>query len=281
MTSETTRIPITLREFFRKPYVFLLYLSGVCFSTYLSLEFSNLQNPELQPWFLSLTTATFGSYLTAIVVDKSFRDKEHRERERVRRTALRRLQAPLNRHLSLLAGWYVAASDEESFDKPDSLRTLLEDDFPETVMYLDFESSAPTTNPDQDWLNYSANQLLSFNQEIDEVLAKYGVYLDSDMVESLELVANSTMSSAIISCERTRPEIRRWREETEIDRPSSGNHLSLVLNEQVEDHVENVLRLMQHYENRELEFELSGTSPLNESMTPSVGSARLEVMIQK
>jgi hypothetical protein len=258
----------------------LLLLSVVSFSIYLSLEFAYQAIPEIQPWLLSFTTATFGSYLTAIVVDKSFRDKERREQERIRTTALRRLEAPLNAHLSLLAGWYVTASAKETLNEPDSFRSLLEDDFTETVTHFDFLAEAPATAPNQDWLDYSAHELQNFNQEIERVLAKHGAYLDSETIEILEQLADSTVSSIVISRAKTRPEIQRWRTERGIDSTEVGEHLALVINEQVEEHVENVLRLMQHYEERGLKFKSTGTSPLSDSIAPSVESARLDISIE-
>lgn len=273
----------SLREFFRQPYVNLLYASVVNLSLYLFLELSPLEIPEIQSWFLSLTTATVGSYLTAIAVDKSFRDKERRERERIRTTALESLRTPLKSHLSLLAGWYVAASVEGTLDEPDSFRTLLEEgDFTETVQYLDFGGEVPTTTPDQDWLNYSANELLMFNQEIDEALTKHGAFLDPEIIESLELIADSTMSSVIISGERNKPGIQRWKERNEVKRDAgSGNHFSVVLNEQVEEHVENVLTLIEHYEERGFQFTSLERSPSEDSVLPSVESARLNITLEQ
>lgn len=271
-----------LQELFRRPYVWLLCLSVFWFSLYL---FAKLYFPiisEAKPWFLRLTTATFGSYLTAVVVDRSFRNKERRERERINHTALKRFQDVLNGHLCLLAEWYIASSDIESFEKPNSMRKLLEDDFIEVVENLDFEADAPTTHPNQDWLNYSAKKLLFFNNEINNFIMKHGEYLDSDTIEILESVANSTMSSAIIQKEKTRPEIQRIRKNSDIDWEEKPTELLLLsLNSHVETHVDDILDLIDRYEERGFDVHSFEPNAFSDDVAPSIGSARAEVKYVK
>ncbi|MFB6233766.1 MAG: hypothetical protein ABEH81_06455 [Halopenitus sp.] len=152
-----------ISDFFEWPYVVLLAISGVCFIIYtVSIVF--LDNQDIATWFSRLTAATLGSYLTAVVVDKSFRKQERKEKERVKNIALQELRSPLHEHLNLLAKWYTASRAERPEEMPSSWKEFLQNDFPETIENMDFSASAPAVK-EQNWLTYSMSEVQEFKQK--------------------------------------------------------------------------------------------------------------------
>lgn len=267
-----------IRGFLQWPYVGLLVLCAAWFAIYL-LSVLYLQNQELQTWTSRLTAATLGSYLTAILVDKSFRDKERREEARIRNTALEELRIPLNAHLSHLTHWYTASLSEQSDEFPSSWLEFLESDYVETVQKLDFSSSTPSTDENKIWLAYSSEHMREFRNDVNSVTTKYSHAMDSEMVHTLQELATSQMMSTIINMHKALPEIERL--EGKKHAKDIAEELGLVINDDVEDHISNLISLIEYYDEPDAPdiAPFEGTSLHRDDVVPEIGSARLDVEI--
>jgi hypothetical protein len=256
----------------------LLVLCAAWFAIYL-FSFLYLQNQELQTWTSRLTAATLGSYLTAILVDKSFRDKERREEVRIRNTALEELRIPLNAHLNHLTSWYTASLSEQPDEISSSWMEFLNSDYVDTVQKLDFSSSTHTTDENKIGLAYSSEHMKEFQNDVNSVATKYSHAMDSEMVHTLQELATSQMVSTIINMHRALPEIERL--EGKKHAKDITGELALVINDDVEDHISNLMSLIEYYDESDAPdiAPFEGTSLHSANVAPQIGSARLDLEI--
>lgn len=259
---------------FQWPYRLLLAISVISFIIYLA-SFVLLNNQHIRTWFSRLTAATFGSYLTAIVVDYSFREQERKEKERIKNIALQEFRSPLAAHLNLLTKWYTASRSEKPEEMPSSWGELFQDDFPETIENLDFSASAPAVKK-QNWLAYSMDETQEFKQQINGISTKYGYTMDSDMTASFQRLENSMLFETLLGGGQKVRQMkeRSGPEHVEKETKKMGGFVS----DSIESHIDHLSEIMAYYEDSNAPdlppFE--NTSIHNSNYAPAIGSARLD-----
>lgn len=127
--SDETDVP----QFLQPPYVYLLLLTATFILLYGYNIYCWPSIQATQPLLSGLSATVFGSYLVVLLVDRVFRQQEQERKDRIRQIALERLRKPVNRHLSLLAGWYIAASLDKPDNPPESYEELFAGEFAGTV----------------------------------------------------------------------------------------------------------------------------------------------------
>ena len=149
-------------------------------------------------WFedfsLNLGTELIGVLISVLFIDLVVSRHERAEKLKLRKIALRQLRIPMQRHLNLLFGIYkasVAQEPEQKFDKPESL--FCEDYFTQ-IAYFDFSKEAPVV-PKQQWMQYIQKEVKNFNDSLSRTLEKYAIYLDSEVIDLLEKMINSSFLS--------------------------------------------------------------------------------------
>ena len=264
------------KGFFRFPYVSLLIISGLFLLLYLVVTFRFPNAGRIQGWLSRLTVATLTSYLTAIFVEKSFRDEQRREKERRKSAALRHFQLGLNLHLFHLANMYTASLPERPDSLPKSWEELFSDDFVDTVSHLDYSAQSPTYVDDEDWLLYTAEELDSFHGFVEGTINKYGTDVDSAMIETLQSLSGTSLYSLIIPISRrySPPEALA----NNSERKSAAKQVGPASSESVKEHIENVKDMIKLYHGEDTPdiLHIEATSIYTEEIKPFVGSARLD-----
>jgi len=274
-----------ISEIVRFPYGGLLLISSLFFILYVISVYSGISD-NFEAWFSRLTAATFGSYLTAIVVDRSFRRREQKELERIENSALRELKEPINGHLKVLCTWYTSSLGQRPEKIPSTWEELFEGEFEDQVVYLDFSGDSPTTNDDVDMMMYSAHKFKEFSESIDLVLWKYSHGMESDLVEKLESLSNSELIDSVVHVQDSRKEFRRLdgkdREKALIQFYSTSIHNSAG------EHLDDLTYILNKYDEVDniniAEFE--GTSIHRDDVDPEIGNAKLnekvaEMLLEK
>jgi len=262
--------------FFRFPYVSLLILSGLFLILYLIVLIKYPNAGRIQSWLSRLTVATLTSYLTAIFVEKSFRDEQKREKERTRSVALRHFRVGLNLHLFHLANMYTASLPERPDLLPKSWEELLSEDFIDAVSYLDYSAQSPTYEDDEDWLQYTAEELDGFHDFIEETINKYGSDMDSDMIGTFQALSGSRLYGQIIPVSKrySPPEALA----NESERMDAAKQIGPASKESVREHIERVKDVIMLYRGEDTPdiLHIEATSIYTEEIEPFVGSARLD-----
>lgn len=180
-----------------RPYIYLFAISILFFILYIIEVFLFQFSSRLSTWLGRLAATSFGSYLTVILVDLSIKKKEERERTRVKRIALERLSGAVNSHIEHLANWYIVSIDEKPESVPESYTELFDDEYIEQVKRLDFSKEYPTAgeNRNPTWMEVSELRLDEFSEAVEDIIGKYGLYMDPEMIGTLQELGDSEIYS--------------------------------------------------------------------------------------
>ncbi len=223
-------------------------------------------------WVKDWTAQIGGGLVTSLVVilliDRILESQRQRERKKVRDVAVAQLRRPLMRQLQLLGNWYKAAVSGKPEALPSTVTGFFGEDFYEQIRWLDFAKTGPTI-AETSWLQYSANELKRFQDDLERVIDKYATFLEPSTIELLERLRDSPVASIVILSVNL-PDIDRqhgW--------PRQYNFFESVVT-LVRQHVEAVLELLD-YVNAGLEepITLESLALLNEGTAPAFGSGRL------
>lgn len=212
------------------------------------------------------------------MVDSSFRHKEERERKRRRKIALEQLSGAINAHLGLLGNWYIAPLDDYPKNPPKSYQEFLNPEYIEKVQMVDFSKSYPTASPSPDptWLEISGHQLESFSENVDDVISKYGMFLEPSMLQTLRELSQSPIASL---CQTNLVEFDR--------RKSIDRDYNLLAGTNMEHHLANHLFNLLEVINWYSETDGVHIKPVNEldawkeDVSPNPGSAKLEKSVEE
>lgn len=225
-----------------------------------------------------LAVTSFGSYLTVILVDLSFRRKEDRERERIKRIALERLAGTINSHIEMLSEWYIAALEEEPEFTPESYPDLFNEEYIRTTRRVDFSKNYPTAGngPDPTWLDMSGQRMESFSEDVEDTISNYGIYMEPEMIKTVQNISDSGINQLfqndIIQSDQ---------------RIGATRDCNLLAGEGVDyflaKHLNLILEVIQWYD-QDPELHIKPVVELDawrDDVTPNVGSARLEKKLEE
>lgn len=267
-----------LPDAFRKPYIYLLLIS-ILFTLIYIIELFVLQISErFSIWIGRLAAASFGSYLTVILVDLSIQRKEERERERVKRVALERLSRTINSQLELLANWYIGSLNSEPNSIPEDYTTFFDTDYIEQVKHLDFAKEYPTAGPTPNptWFQLSGQKMKEFTEDIEDLIGKYGIFMDPQTLKTLQDISDSEITTLfhedLIQMDR--------RTGTERDyNLLAGQNMDYYLAK----HLALILEIVKWYEH-DSDLQIKPVIELDawkDDVTPHAGSAKLEKKLEE
>jgi len=209
------------------------------------------------------------------VVDKSFRDQEQKEKERIKNIALQDFRSPLDSHLHLLAKWYTASRSERPEEMPSSWTEFLQSDFSETLENMDFSASAPAVK-EQNWLTYSMGETQEFKDKVSEISTKYRYSMDSDMTASFQKLENSPLYETILGTGQNIQDMKERSEPEHVEKETKK--VGPFASASVESHIDILCEIISYYEDDDAPeipvFE--NTSLHNSNFAPAIGSARLD-----
>jgi hypothetical protein len=146
----------------------------------------------------NLVAGFIGTFLTVFFIDKALEKERQARSQKFQRFVLSGLRPTLLCHLNLLCAWYKAASRTLPEPRPSTLDALFGESYYDQIRYLDFSKAAPT-HPPVSWFEWTAHELESFGMSIRNVLDKYTVLLEPELVELLDSLENSALTKALIT----------------------------------------------------------------------------------
>jgi hypothetical protein len=180
----------------------LAFLALACFIAYIVLPTAPAGWREFS---LNLGTESTGILLTVVLIDAVIRGKESREQERHRRIALQQLYGPLNDHLRLLSNMYKASVERKPDREISSLQDLFSEDYFEQITYFNVLGPSPSAPPPMSpsaiasgnmplpipWYQYLSTEVNEFQDELGDVIDKYGRHLNPDTIGLLSQLSRS------------------------------------------------------------------------------------------
>lgn len=183
-----------MNKFLRNSYILLTLLALIL----LVLYYFNPGNTNwLQDFTLNLTTEIIGILLVVILIDRAIHIDKEREKRKVQEIAFRQLRIPLLHHFTLLFNIFKSSVQE----KPDKNYVEASDLFDalyfNQIAFFDFSKPAPVTPP-TDWFNHLSQESAKFKNDLNRTVEKYSLYLEPDVIDSLEEIINSSFIWFII-----------------------------------------------------------------------------------
>ena len=189
----------------RRSYSVLAVLTALCLGTYVVLPFILPGAPQgWRDFLLSVGTNLLVIIIAFILVESVIKQREEQERDKYRAVALRRLRIPLTHHLQLLSDMYKASVERKPDREISNLRDLFSEHYFEQITYFNAIGPSPAAEPMSlravtsgaqrrwiPWYQYLSTEVKQFKEEVDRVLDKYAMYLDSETLDLLEQLANS------------------------------------------------------------------------------------------
>lgn len=256
-----------------RPYRYLLLIAimSLIGSSYLRVEAELVGGAT---FLASISAATFGSYITVVLIDRSFRQQEAARRQQMQEAALRQLRRPLNSHLTLLGEMYIVTADQYPDSPPATYATFFDGDFVTQVQQLDFAAEYPTVrdNRYRTWFDHAAYGLQEFQTAIDQLINQYSAWLDPSVVETLQSVRDSELLILLISAFEV--DIIGLDQEKGFDRTYT---MLFGHDELIQTHLIHVLDLLKMYDDEE-DITLTSVDDLSvwsENVTPHPNSAFL------
>lgn len=155
---------------------------------------------------LNLAAGIVGTLLTVFLIDQVLRSKEESEEKEKKRKyqeiALRHLRIPLINHLRMFTNILKAVSQSAPQKSYDSVHDLFDKDYFAKLELLDFSKDAPLLG--YKWSDYIARECSRFKESITRTLDRYSLYLDSDIVELMEQIINSSFMDFVVGAPATR-----------------------------------------------------------------------------
>lgn len=190
MSTRTNNVP-------RISYVILGIICLACFAYFLS----HSDQDSLKSITLHLSTGIFVVLLTIFLIDYINSRSQEKERKKYQSVALQQLEIPLTHQLYLL--FYIFKSSLET--KPQKIyrnvRDLFDDNFFDHLAFFDFSKKAPIYGPvfgGTQWFDYISHDCKEFVDSLNHTVAKYSLYLDSEIVEIMEQIINSLFISLVL-----------------------------------------------------------------------------------
>ncbi|MFC7070614.1 hypothetical protein ACFQL9_13250 [Halobaculum lipolyticum] len=275
---------LNIWAYLERPYGWILGLAIACGLVYVTLVFDSFpitlptaSRNEAIAVFRGLSVTLFGSYLVAVLVNRTFRRIQEEERQRKLQLALQELQEPINQQLTLLGNWYVAAADREQTPPPDSYREFLTSDYTDTIRWLDLSKEYPTAGAHTtSWFEYSGGMMAQSQEGIETVISTYGSVMSPELMRDLHRLASSDLSEMVQSFGDGRL--------MQIDAQNGYKRDYMLFAGQgvdsaIQSHVDALLAVLSYFEepdNPEL-TPISNQGFWRDDVSPKIGSARGEI----
>jgi hypothetical protein len=174
---------------------YLILFIGTSLFLGLSLVAKNNDWSWLDQFFSNLSTGFLASLLTAFFIDRSITKNNEKEKKKVLSLALSQLRPVLLRHIGLLVDMYKASIENKPDTIPNDFEELFNEEFLHEIKNLDFsKESGSITGPSfqkMKWIDYVFSSLQDLKKEINRILDKYSFFLDPDLIEKFEKLANT------------------------------------------------------------------------------------------
>lgn len=177
------------------PYVYILLVSMFVIELYIFLRTLNIGQVWLSSLMGGLATASLSSYLTAVLINRSFRQQEQERQEQMKNTAYADLRIPIQDHIRLLIEIYIATSEKYPTQQATDYSEFFDNEFINQIQYLEFTQRYPIVREETSWRKHIGEQMKIFQNEVDKNISQYAAWYDPEMVETLRQIRSSTFVS--------------------------------------------------------------------------------------
>lgn len=248
----------------------LIVLSIGCFKMY----FIGDENSLAHELSLNIVAEVIGILLTVFLIDAVIKKKDTNERKKRESIAFQQLKYPIERHLRLLFDMYkssITVRPNKSYDK---VSYLFDEAYYSEIIFLDFSKRAPIAF-ETTWFIHLSIETEKFKKAIEKTLDKYSFYMESDVIDLMEKILDSSFIRFII----TAPSIY---ELDLIDGDQNNYNLFAWFNviEDVRNYTRLILELVEHYNSK-----VSNDKKINDiinkfwddDIAPYLGDARINI----
>jgi hypothetical protein len=152
---------------------------------------------------VNLGTGIIVALLTALLIDAIINRKQERERKRYELVGLQQLRIPLLHQFQLLFNIFKASVEIKPQNIYQNLRDLFDEDYFVQLAFFDFSKPAPIATPLQ-WFDYLSHECTKFRDALNRTVEKYSIYLDSETLDVIEQLINSSFISFILQAPAVR-----------------------------------------------------------------------------
>lgn len=176
----------------------VLYIGlAICFVISLYTFFTSTpQEVWLSNLSGNLVAEIFGILLTVVIVDRIIEAKQEKERQKFKQVAFQQLRIPLVNHFQMLFNIYKASVTSKPSNNYENLRDFFNDDYFNEIAFYDF-TKPNSTSTGFSGFDYLPREFKEFKQTLNKTIDKYGFYLNSDTVDTIEQLINSSLTSFI------------------------------------------------------------------------------------
>lgn len=194
------KIPEHIRESIEEFKTPLIILS-IIFSAIVILYFGNFFTGGWdEDIFGGLLTEIVGVFLTFLLLESYINHRDKKQFEHKRQIALRSLSIAIRRHFGTIFNMFKASSikDGKSTHKLTNPNNFINEEFYNTISYLDFSAKAPVTG-NITWAQYLAGNFKEFSEKLENSIDKYGSGFTPNDLDMLETLVSSSYASFLIS----------------------------------------------------------------------------------
>lgn len=230
-----------------------------------------VKNEEVGDYFSNLSIEILGAIITLIFIDLYLSRHEKRIAEKREKIAWTLLRPIIHSNLSILFTIYKAASKKQGKNyETNELSEFLGEDFIVTIQHFNVIGSAPIF-PDMSWIDYLKIEFEKINKRYNEVLDKYSIHMEPELVEILEEIINSRFHKHLIDIN---PSLFKYN----VDMSQDFFRRTCTRKYHIEPYVNNVktlLNLASKVEIMDNFFKITDLSWDNK-LAPQIGSSRID-----
>lgn len=141
--------------------------------------------PALHDFTANLFCGFIGTLVTVFLIENALEKDRRIEREKFEKLATFELMQIIGPHLDLLVKFYKATVTSQPSVLPKTLDELINDEYLETIGWLDFDSSAPVS-PSRDWNEWVHQSCAATEKGLSEILIKFGPWLTFELAEAIQ-----------------------------------------------------------------------------------------------
>ena len=257
-----------MKKFLRDSYILLTLLALILLLLY---YFNPGTTNWLKDFALNITTEIIGILLVVTLIDRAISINQESERKKVQKIAFQQLRIPLSHHFTLLFNIFKSSVQEKPNKKYANVSDLFDDIYFNEIAFFDFSKPAPIIPP-TDWFTHLSRESAKFKNDLNRTVEKYSLYLDSDIIDLLEEIINSSFISFIIQVSSI-PKIDEREGYSRQYNLFSGQGF----HDLVEEHTTLFTKLIMYYnQNVSDEKKITMTDGLwGNNTSPKIGSSRL------
>ncbi|MBD1940136.1 hypothetical protein [Microcoleus sp. FACHB-68] len=205
----------SIKEFGKRYYVLLFASLLICTILFYGCTVGFLDqtvcNLWLRDFLLNLNAEIIGILLVLFLVNRTVRANKENERKKFREIAFRPLKRVFYKQIILLFNMFKASVEVHPCKTYETLEDLFDETYFYELGFLDLLKPAPMLTPrgeEIDWLDYLFTECTSLSVALGKVVDRYSYYLDSEIVDLMEEVADAGFIRFISSIR----EAKQWHE---------------------------------------------------------------------